>query len=148
MKRRILPIMLCIMFISSIWIANAYADPPSYPIICKGGGNMTGLFNTDAKDIVINFEKSPQAGSRQEPAPGTCAWVDRPINAQEASPLKYTYENTGMSFDFRYKNMTLNLGSRDNALKYLWDAVYNGKVFYVRCYKNNYGYLTITHVGP
>jgi hypothetical protein len=153
MRTRIILIMLCIMFLGCIWIADSFAEPPpSYQMVCKGGGNMSGSFVTyDTKKIVINFAKSPQAGSRQEPAPGTCAWVDRPLNPQEPSTLVFVYEKTAMMVDFRYQNMTLRLDpafTPDGNLRYLWDAVYNGKIFYFRCYNDARGGLIITHVGP
>jgi hypothetical protein len=155
MKTKII-IKLCIMFLVCIWIADASAEQ-DYPMVCKGGGNMWGEFSLYwGNIIVIYFDKSPQAASQQEPAPGTCAWLDRPISPQEPAKLVPSgrCSDTPKSVTLRYQNITIPLDVNrcpDPTLRYLMDAVYNGKLFYVRCYnKEDHGqhWFEITHVGP
>jgi hypothetical protein len=152
MKTRIVPIMLCIVFIGFIWIADASADQ-DYQMVCKGGGNMWLNLNFDAKFLNIEFAKSPQAGS-QEPAPGTCAWLDRPINQQEPDYMTFRFGTLPRAIQIRQQNITILINDaniQDSNLRYLVDAVYNGKLFYVRCYnKEESGrhWFEITHVGP
>jgi len=153
MKTRILPIMLCIVFISCIWIADASAEQ-DYPMVCKGGGNMNLQIAIEEKSIQINFAKSPQPSSRQEPAPGTCAWVDRPLSPQEPTHMTFAFEKRPEYMDIRQQNITMSLAAgniADGNLRYLVDGVYNGKVFYVRCYQHeSHGmrWFKISRIGP
>jgi hypothetical protein len=154
---RIITIMLSIMFIGCIWIIDASAEQPSYVMVCKGGGNMRAELHTSeivgsAQWITIIFEKSPQPASRQEPAPGTCAWVDRPLSPQESSQAEFYFRKLPRTFTIRQQNITISIDGRnfeDQNLKYLVDAIYNGKLFYVRCYNIRGGNLIhITSIGP
>ncbi len=55
----------------------------------------------DDKWINIPFATSPQAGARQERAPGTCAWVDRPIRANEPGQLSFKFEKRPWKYDHK-----------------------------------------------
>jgi len=152
MRTRIILFMLCIVFLSCIWIAGAYADPPSYSMVCKGGGNMGAELRQSAKFIAITFQKSPQAAAGgQALAPGTCAWVDRPISPQEPIMLGFVFEKLPEHFIIHQQNITIlfnDLSIPDQNLRYLLDAIYNGKLFYVRCYNEANHIFRITHIGP
>ena len=151
MKRKIGTIILCIVCMGCLLIADASAEPPSYPMVCKGGGNMGAELRTSAKFIAITFEKSPQAASRQEPAPGTCAWVDRPLSPQEPVMLGLAFQKPPDNFIIRKENITVlfdDQSFQDRNLKYLVDAIYNGRLFYVRCYNDANHICRITQIGP
>jgi hypothetical protein len=164
MKIRIITIMLCLAFLGCIWIANAAAET-LYTMVCKGGGNMQGNFwQAKRADepyvthvLTITFTAAPQAGSRQEPAPGTCAWVDRPLNAQEQQDMRLAYRLVPSdlylhSFNVRQRVYEIPLDANNisnEQFRYLLDALYNGKLFYVRCFHTPAEHnFTVRAVGP
>lgn len=73
----------------------AYADPPSYRLTCRGGGDMRIAVNHDVDSagrpgqahFWLYFDRAPQAAGAANPAQGTCAWRDRPMNANEPAVL-------------------------------------------------------------
>jgi hypothetical protein len=170
MRTRIILIMLCIVFLSCIWVVDASAEQ-DYPMVCKGGGHMKGYIaftegsttSGTLKSLQIEFEKAPQAASRQELPPGTCAWLDRPISAQEPTKLWLSLYSESIRIDFQLNKAMINMDvagttrdgkivnwTVDGNIRYLVDAVYNGKLFYVRGYNDpgNRGYIHVDHVGP
>jgi hypothetical protein len=156
MKPRNIIMMLFIVFTGCIWITDVSAEQ-DYPMVCKGGGNMSLTISDEGPKLTISFAKSPQAGSRQEPAPGTCAWVDRPINPQEPDKMYFDFGKRPKFIDIRQQNITISLNNiEDTNLRYLVDGVYNGKLFYVRCYQKQVQvqsgavarWFVITRIGP
>lgn len=90
--------------------ANVFAqtDPNYYPILCRSGKGISvfaqrsmqtlggnGLGSVGASER-ITFAKNATAakvdGSGLQP--GTCAWVDRPLNASEPNVIYETYSDT------------------------------------------------------
>lgn len=69
--------------------------PPSYPLVCRGGGELMFEFlsNTDLSSnpqVRISFERSSsgvglQRENLQMLQPGQCAWQDRPVGNGEPS---------------------------------------------------------------
>jgi len=138
--------------------SSSIAGSKSYPMVCRGGGNMTAMYGRGADETVLNitFERSPHADNKQHPGPGQCAWLDRPLSPEEKLDLTYKSEKnkitnlrikTGVVRIERYEG---NDGGRN--LKYLIDAIHNGQLFNVHATraKTPWGspYLKITRVGP
>jgi hypothetical protein len=78
------------------------ATPPTYPLVCRGGGNMYFSFystwpNVSSKPhIWIRFEKAArQIGSDweylDELAPGQCTWMDRTVSPNEPDRITILY---------------------------------------------------------
>lgn len=75
--------------------STAYADPPSYRLTCRGGGDMRIAINHDVDSegragqahFSLYFDRAPQAASVANPPLGSCAWQDRPLNADEPAVL-------------------------------------------------------------
>jgi hypothetical protein len=134
------------------------AGSKSYPMVCRGGGNMSAMYGRAGGETVlsIKFERSPHADNDQHPGPGQCAWLDRPLSAEEQLDLRYTSKNNKIT------NLTIKKGKMDvlkyegndggRNLKVLIDAVHKGQLFnlMVRRDKTPWGspYLKITSVGP
>ena len=72
---------LCILPLST---KPAFA---TYPMTCQTGGNMrlhlSPNFRQDEMRLEIHFRKAPRAARDVRPAPGECAWWDRPVNHLE-----------------------------------------------------------------
>ncbi len=133
-------------------------QPESYPMICHGGGKMTlailpGL-HTDSGDFICSyyfeFAKSPYAGSQRQPAPGECAWLDRPIGGDEPSVLIWMKPQLkGPNSDNVCTVITANkvdVATTAKEVNELIDAVKNGKIFYVYCRRDGERFL-ITKIG-
>jgi hypothetical protein len=163
MKRMIVLVTFCVVM-QCVWISGAVGQTKtSYLMVCKGGGDMVAwieqnYISSDVRVVVyVTFRASPQAASRQEPAPGTCAWVDRPLSAIEQRDLSLAYQWQGE--DVPVHRINLHHGRAEalldassvpiENLRYLLDAVYNGKLFYVHCYHNQYDHnFRMTGLGP
>jgi hypothetical protein len=126
----------------------------SYPMVCKGGGEMVVRFS-HVKDsggfhstsVAIEFKKSRAAASGSEPAPGHCAWVDRPISAEEPSMLAYA-PGAGKDFYFDFKADSWQLTKTEDAgLEQILNALRRGGKFYVRCHREG-KFLRVDGVGP
>ena len=143
---------VCLVFVTGVQIS--LAAQKSYPMVCRGGGDMEarfshvksrgGFHNTS---LSVTFKKSPAAASSTEPAPGHCAWLDRPITGEEPSSFAYS---PGSSMDFSFvfdaDGWTLR-DTEDEGLKHILDKMRRGEVFYLRCHREG-GYLRVDRVGP
>jgi hypothetical protein len=126
----------------------------SYPMVCKGGGEMVANFSHvkarggfHSTSLEIKFKKSPAAASVREPAPGHCAWVDRPLSGEEPTSLAYS-PGSGQDFFFELKKDGWRLDkSEDAGLEQLLEALRGGEKFYVRCHREG-GYLKVDSIGP
>jgi hypothetical protein len=126
----------------------------SYPMVCKGGGEMVANFSHvkarggfHSTSLSIQFKKSPAAASVREPAAGHCAWVDRAISAEEPSSLAYA-PGSGQDFYFELKKDSWRLTRTEDAgLEQIMKAMRSGEKFYVRCRREG-TYFKVTSVGP
>jgi hypothetical protein len=131
----------------------AAGAPKSYPMVCKGGGGMKAEFSHvksgsfHSSSLLITIKKSPSAASDSEPAPGHCAWVDRPLRAEEPSRLAYS-PGSGQDFGFSFEGDRWRPGrTEDERLEYLLRAILRPEKFYVRCHREN-GWFKVDAVGP
>ena len=136
-----------------------FAGAESYVMVMRGGGNMTADYTRVSNEslVTIRYERSPQAANRQQPGPGQGAWLDRPISAEEEGLLlRYSSKSNRVSSltikagaieIFRYDG---DAGGKD--LKYLFDAIQNGQLFYIHVTRAKlpWGtpFLKITRIGP
>jgi hypothetical protein len=145
-------LIVCLVFLAVIHAS--LAAPKSYPLVCKGGGEMEASFShVKAKggfhgtSLAIKFQKSRAAASSSEPAPGQCAWLDRPISAEEPSSLAYA-PGAGQDFSFTLKGDKWTLAdTEDEGLKHILNKMRRGDLFYLRCHREG-GFLKVDHVGP
>jgi len=78
-----------LVLVASFLGGIAKAAPQSYPMQCRGGGQLTlGLSTTDGTALLY-FQKAPNKAS-QGLKPGECAWLDRAIGANEPVCLRQT----------------------------------------------------------
>lgn len=158
MNRRCILFVMVAVLCLGFWELPAFAESESYPMVCRGGGNMSAMYGrVDGESILaITFKRSPYADNQRHPEPGQCAWLDRPLSAEEQLELRYTNKKN------RITNLTIekdriqvlkyegNNGGSD--LKYLIEAVHEGHLFniQVKRAKTPWGssYLKITRVGP
>ena len=126
----------------------------SYPMVCKGGGEMEAKFSHvksrgdfHSTSLLITFKKSRTAASGTEPAPGHCAWIDRPISAEEPSSLAYG-PGSGQDFYFEFKTDSWSLTRTEDAgLEQIMNAMRRGEKFYIRCHREG-TYFRVDSVGP
>ena len=156
-KQRILVGTVAILCLS-LFASSSIAESKSYPMVCRGGGNMSAMYGRvgDESIFAITFERSPHGDNQQHPEPGQCAWLDRPLSSEEQLELRYTNKKNKIT-NLTIKKGTIEVlkyegdnGGRD--LKYLIDAVHGGRLFNIQATraKTPWGspYLKITRVGP
>jgi hypothetical protein len=127
----------------------------SYPLVCRGGGAMTAsytIWHSKVQAFRVHFVKARQGAGAQQPGPGECAWLDRPLNKSEPANLEF-YTDRGQDF----RGMTLETqGGKlaptsygHDAVRYMAEAITGQQLFYVRCfYEKEKNRLRVTHVGP
>lgn len=149
--------MVAVLFLS-LPRPSSLAGDKSYPMVCRGGGNMTAMYvcGSDEAILQISFERSPYADNDRHPGPGQCAWLDRALSPEEELTLWYKSKKNKIT-NLAIKKDTIevmryegNEGGRE--LQYLVDAVQKGQLFNIQALraKHPWGapYLKITRVGP
>jgi hypothetical protein len=142
----VVAVMLLAMSVVCLTGNPAEAQPKSYPMVCKGGGQMD-MGYWKVKGFAIFFSKGSRAASAGQPVDGTCAWMDRPVGPKEPSELwvpraKLDVIKTSRG---RVKYMRI-LGGR--GINTMIKSVLDKKVFYVHVFKNRNGKLEISRFGP
>ena len=62
-----------------------------WPMVCRGGGNMfvtATMFENNTAVVEVGFTRAPMGAGARQLLPGTCAWPDRPIRADEPAKLQ------------------------------------------------------------
>jgi hypothetical protein len=158
MKRQHILFGTAAVFCLSLFASSAIAASKSYPMVCRGGGNMSAMYGRVGGESIfaITFDRSPHADNQQHPGPGQCAWLDRPLSPEEQLELRYTNNKN------RISNLTIRKGKievlqyeGDNGgrdLRYLIEAVHEGRLFNIQATRAEtpWGspYLKVTRVGP
>ncbi len=111
MKRRLLPaIALTALALGPLVPERADAAPTGYTIYCRGGQGLTEL---NVHPSVVILQKHILHGAEAyDPAalqPGTCAWPDRPMRADEPRRVMYGREVKGRDQITVRGNMQLGL---------------------------------------
>lgn len=137
----------CGLLLGVASIANASAAPTSYTLMCRGGGGMdSGVISQNgAITLKVVFTRSPNAGSVQPPAPGTCTWVDRRISAGE--PNRFHLRGNG-SLSLRCSSAGCRVSMAPQGIWSLIKAIKQGRVFQVRAYNERNGWFKVTRIGP
>lgn len=161
--RMSLPAFLATVILVLAVIEPAEAGPPSYPLVCRGGGGMTmhlsSGITTDTEKVVtkaiIYFEPSAAAASSAPPRAGQCAWLDRGFGAGEPRALSMIFWDVGMEIGLRANGTWGDVvpasrnAQRASQLRDLVQAFRTGEAFqmHVRLDARN-GWLEITRFGP
>lgn len=126
-----LPVIAAVAFVLSVPLASlATRDAgaqTSYPLICKGGGNMIAQVRATAQ-VRVQFAAGADAASNAPPSPGQCSWLDRGFRSGEPAVLTVA-------------------GDPAHAL-YIVESVMRGDTFYAHVYNDGKGSMVITRVGP
>jgi hypothetical protein len=141
----------CLVFLFAV--QGTMAAQTSYPMVCKGGGEMKAQFSHAKKgsfrafSLAITFRKSPRVASGPDLQPGHCSWVDRPISGEEPNRLAYS-PGTGTDFTFSFEKESWSLvATESEGLKQILNAVRRGTIFHVRCHRKQ-SWFEVDRVGP
>lgn len=136
------------------------SQPRSYPLACRGGGEM--FFNyyarEDRREVQVHFLKAEWSGSKPALAPGTCSWLDRPVNDEEPFWLALDVPSSGAGIGRLWSDEARNAKNLDDLrvrirqisgtkLRWLLEHVVSRKRFVVWSY-NDGRYLRVTRVAP
>lgn len=82
--------LFCAVLLVSSSARDVAAEPNSYALKCRGGSLMTYTVSKPEGSVTmeVTFRRSPRAERDQAPAPGTCAWIDRPIRPGEPNVFR------------------------------------------------------------
>jgi hypothetical protein len=148
---------------------TASAEPPSYPLLCRGGGNMRIMVNHDvdgagrpgATAMTIFFTPAGMAGGVAPPPPGHCTWMDRTLNGAEPANMWIRSPNIEFAFQVTGNGRVVNdgtgprlnvEGAHISPEAQAWDsvvrAVMTGGLFTVQVYNESGRTMVITRVGP
>ncbi|HAJ45839.1 MAG TPA: hypothetical protein DCL54_04575 [Alphaproteobacteria bacterium] len=141
---------------------SAFAEPPSYPLICKGGPGMRMMVNHDVPDgvntgathMTVFFQA---AGVAANPGPGQCVWMDRTFRPGEPESFKLkgnvefafqVYGNGRLARDGSgWRLSPEGSGPEAQDWKEIVDGMLNGGTFTVQVY-NAGSTMLVTRVGP
>jgi len=139
--------------------APVSAAGPSYPMVCRGGGNMQADFMSNGH-IQLYFSAGRHGAGTAPPRPGECTWLDRGLrpgeprslvwNSRERVNVKARFHANGRLSGFHYVN-----GSRRrwDQFRYLVDKVRSDHVFHLHarqetCSGRKCPFLSVKRVGP
>ncbi len=139
--------------------APVSAAGPSYPMVCRGGGNMQADFTSDGH-IQLYFSAGRHGAGVAPPRPGECTWLDRGLrsgeprtliwNSRERVYVKARFHANGRLSRFHYVS-----GSRRrwDQFRYLVDKVRSNQVFHLHarqetCRGRKCPFLSVKRVGP
>lgn len=80
------------LLLALLFSMNAFAqNDNSYPLLCRGGyifqlGNWSPGYN-----VVFRHSREAAGHSGKNLEPGTCAWIDRPLNNEESNRISIFY---------------------------------------------------------
>jgi hypothetical protein len=150
---------------------NVYAaDPPTYPMLCRGGSNMSfelsHVQNANSQVIRIKFSKGRQGAGQAAIPPGTCTWTDRGMRNDEPDSISFTIDNAfarpiisadGRLLSMRYASSPPS-GNNDyrkerTMLQDLINAIREGKNFQFHVYQYKdanpmFNMFIATRIGP
>jgi hypothetical protein len=147
----------------------ASAEPPSYPLLCRGGGNMKLMVNHDvdsggvpgATHMTIFFTPAAVAGGVNPPPRGQCVWMDRTFRPGEPANMwiksaniefafqvtgngRVVYDTTGPRVNVEGTDRSVTAGAWDQVVR----AVMTGSLFTVQVYNDGGRTMVITRIGP
>lgn len=137
------------------------ANPKAAPLMCRGGGAMTGQMDVYKGSIrvIIRFAGGKQSVKKGVPGPGECRWLDRAFRKGEPQELRFrTKDYRSFTMSFKGDGMVREFkgGKPTNgtkALSALLDAVRKPEIFYVQAkagYRLNKPrpWLDVDRLGP
>lgn len=148
---------------------SALAEPPSYPLLCRGGAGMKLMVNHDvdgagipgAAAMTIFFRPAGTPGSVAPPSPGECVWLDRTFRPGEPASMWIKSPNVEFAFQVYGNGRVVNdtTGPRVNVegahispeaqkWDYLVKGVMTGGLFTANVYNESGRVMVITSVGP
>lgn len=148
---------------------TASAEPPSYPLLCRGGGNMKIMVNHDvdgagrpgATAMTIFFRSAGVAGGVMAPPPGHCVWMDRTFRPGEPENMWIRSSNIEFAFQVTGNGRVVNdgtgprlnvEGAHISPEAQAWDSVVRsvmtGNLFTVQVYNESGRTMVITRIGP
>jgi hypothetical protein len=85
---RITVLSVLLLSASAVAPVSSASAQTTYPLVCKG--TNLGVY-TSSGGVAITFVRSPRAAgiNWNALAPGSCAWVDRPVGGGEPNRLCY-----------------------------------------------------------
>ncbi len=143
--RRLALFWLLTVFLCIFCFSSAFAERPSYVMICRGGGDMYAIFDNISGLVELHAAGGTRAAS---PGPGECVWVDRGM------PLRISSSLFGISNSNLVRGINVKQGKIAKALftnskvQQLFDAVYYGRTFYVHARRKGIGNFEVTKIGP
>jgi len=150
---------------------GAMAASKDYTLVCNGR-SMTAAFALHhpmfrgKPTIQVAFGKARNAASRQQPGPGQCAWVDRPLTASEPAIFYFrnagnpvtritvtTGETSAALYPVRLARQIPHGGLQSRAAQpiVLLDAIHRGQLFYIQAHTEQVrgrDVLIMTRFGP
>ena len=147
---------------------SANAEPPSYPLLCRGGGNMKLMVAHDvdsggvpgATAMTIFFTPAGVAGGVSPPPRGQCVWMDRTFRPGEPANMwiksaniefafqvtgngRVVYDATGPRVNVEGRDRSITAGEWDQVVR----AVMTGGLFTVQVYNESGRTMVITRIG-
>lgn len=161
--------MASLVLLAPLTLASADL-PRSYPMMCRGGGdmmfhiynrrvNIANTVTTDRQNMVLKiwFKKGDKAITDSALSPGHCTWTDRGMSESEPGALIIQLGKDIDVEEIMRADGTLvryeYVGSERHreVAKYVIDSILSGDSFQVQAYQQDSGngkYFIASRVGP
>jgi hypothetical protein len=130
--------------------AGGTSAQTAYEIRCRGNTSNNGFDwqhpDLNSQTVVLRFQASPNAsGARGDGLlPGTCSWIDRPLNDAEPREIRFTAPMYPGG-DPTQPLLALQQATEGRIIMYLSDASRYWSFF---VYNTNQGYLQAVNHAP
>ena len=130
------------------WPAESYAER-SYPMVCRGGGSMqANVFNAKYATTRIYFNKARTGANSRPPGTGECAWLDRPINADEPDSLSFVENSNPVTQIIVNASGTQIRWNERAKITDILKKIQRGEIFNVHAANSRRGFFKVTRLGP
>lgn len=130
----------------------------AYEMVCRGGQGMVAYFNVKkggGYNLKIHFSKARSSANSRSPREGSCAWLDRPIKANEPARMVRHRDRPVLSeteIEIRDGKVVSIIprnhqGKARKELTYLLPKIMNGGEFRVKVRQDfNTGYFVVQSI--
>jgi hypothetical protein len=131
------------------------AEPKSYPMVCRGGDNLTTIISRRNGTRIQYFFNKGTGRASAGLTPGTCTWLDRAMYESESHIMNLSFDNVFITTQIHRssgKIESLSYGTtgpepHKTNLKTLLTAIDSGAEFQVHVFIKN-GQFEVGKFGP
>ncbi len=123
-----------------------------YPVVCHGGSGMSIRYDGTRGKLILTARPAPQGANFATPAPGKCAWMDRPmtrpVETTRGGVLIFEVQVPRDSVEISMYSGRVQVNFRDELARQVWQGVQGRRVFRFQAVRKGEGLYTVAGDRP